>query len=104
MRLPNSEHFSRPWRIHELTADFRLEDVWVLPTPGRPDDFQRLVQVMATFDPSKSPSGAVSTLVAIHLGWVPDQTGGYRGQMAVLVKRNGSSGPVTWPRSGRSAT
>ena len=52
MRLPNSEHFSRPWRIHELTADFRLEDVWVLPTPGRPDDFQRLVQVMATSDPS----------------------------------------------------
>ena len=22
----------------------------------------------------------------LHLGWVPDRTGGYRGQMAVLVK------------------
>lgn len=25
----------------------------------------------------------------IHLGWVPDSSGGYRGQMAILVKRNG---------------
>jgi hypothetical protein len=28
----------------------------------------------------------------VHLGWVPDGTGGYRGQMAVLVKRNGLLG------------
>ena len=27
-----------------------------------------------------------------HLGWVPDQTGGYRAQMAVLVKPNGLIG------------
>ena len=38
MRLPNSAHLARPWRIHELTPDFRLEDVWALPTPGGPDD------------------------------------------------------------------
>ena len=25
----------------------------------------------------------------LHLGWVPDGKGGYRGQMAVLVKPNG---------------
>ncbi len=25
----------------------------------------------------------------MHVGWVPDGTGGYRGQMAVLVKPNG---------------
>ena len=31
MRLPNTAHTSRPWRIHELTDDFRLEDVWALP-------------------------------------------------------------------------
>jgi hypothetical protein len=43
MRLPNTAHTSRPWRIHELTPDFRLEDVWALPTPGGPDDFPRLV-------------------------------------------------------------
>jgi uncharacterized protein DUF2867 len=28
----------------------------------------------------------------MHLGWVPDGSGGYRGQMAVLVKRNGLLG------------
>jgi hypothetical protein len=28
----------------------------------------------------------------LHLGWVPDATGGYRGQMAVLVKPNGLLG------------
>jgi len=28
----------------------------------------------------------------MHLGWVPDGAGGYRGQMAVLVKRNGLVG------------
>ncbi len=30
----------------------------------------------------------------MHLGWVPDGTGGYRGQMAVLVKPNGLFGAV----------
>jgi hypothetical protein len=28
----------------------------------------------------------------LHLGWVPDGAGGHRGQMAVLVKRNGLLG------------
>jgi hypothetical protein len=161
MRLPNSAHTSRPWRIHELTRDFRLEDVWALPTPGGADDFPRLVQMAASLDPSQSSSRAVHTLFAIrwklggllgwddpeaglgsraptlrdrlpadlrdapstpdfdalpftslyllgdefaaeianrtmhgvmHMGWVPGATGGYRGQMAVLVKPNGLFG------------
>src|SRR5205814_4922720 len=28
----------------------------------------------------------------LHLGWVPDGTGGYRGQLAVLVRPNGPLG------------
>ncbi len=44
MRLPKTTHTSRPWRVHELTEDFELEDVWELPTPGGPDDLARLVQ------------------------------------------------------------
>jgi hypothetical protein len=28
----------------------------------------------------------------LHLGWVPDEAGGYRAQMAVLVKPNGLFG------------
>jgi hypothetical protein len=161
MRLPNTTHTSRPWRIHELARDFRLEDVWALPTPGGPDDFPRLVRQIASVDPSRGPSRAARALWAIrwkvgellgwdgpdaglgprvptlrdrlavdlrdapsgpdfdalpftslyliadewaaeianrtmhgvmHVGWVPDRMGGYRGQMAVLVKPNGLLG------------
>ncbi len=75
MRLPNSAHTSRPWRIHEVTRDFRLEDVWQLPGTGGPHDFPRLVQGLASADPSQSPSSAIRTLFAIRwrigelLGW-----------------------------------
>lgn len=175
MKLPNTTHTSRPWRIHELTRDFRLEDVWALPTPGGPDDFPRLVQLGATHDPRElnaqgkyvgdGSRGIVSRVSralfelrwklgellgwddrdsgvgrrvatlrdrlpadlrdaprgpdldsvpmtslyltedewaaemanrtvhsVMHIGWVPDGTGGYRGQMAVLVKPNGRFG------------
>jgi hypothetical protein len=162
MRLPNTAHTSRPWRIHELTRDFRLEDVWALPTPGGPRDLPRLVQQIAAGDTSTNPSRAARALFAIrwkvgellgwddggaghaaprptlrdrlpgdlraapgpefdrlpftslylledewaaeivnrtvhgvmHIGWVPDGSGGYRGQMAVLVKPNGLLGTV----------
>jgi len=66
MRLPESAQTSRPWRIHELVRDFRLEDVWGLPTPGGPDDFPRLVRVAASFDPSRSSFAAVRALFAIR--------------------------------------
>src|SRR3954452_5448299 len=66
MMLPNTAHTSRPWRIHELTPDFRLEEVWALPTPGGPDDFPRLVQQFASADPSQSLPGAARTLWALR--------------------------------------
>ena len=75
MRLPNSAHRSRPWRIHELTRDFRLEDVWALPGTGGPDDFPRLVRYMASVDPSQGSSRAGRLLWSIRwklgalLGW-----------------------------------
>ena len=166
MRLPDTAHTSRPWRIHELTRDFRLEDVWALPTPGGPDDFPRLMQDLprllqglSSGDASQGSSRAARTLWAtrwkvgrllgwdgpdaglgarvptlrdrlpadlretpsgpdlnrftslyllddewaaeianktmhgvMHLGWVPDERGGYRGQMTVLVNPNGVFG------------
>jgi hypothetical protein len=176
MRLHETAHTAKPWRIHELTPDFRLEDVWALPTPGGPDDLPRLVRLVTTDDPRTldargryvghgSPgmlsrvsralfelrwllgdffgwdeTGAgvgrrVATLrdrlpadlrdaprgpdpgagvpmtslyltedewaaemanrtvhSVMHLAWVPDGSGGYRGQMAVLVKPNGLLG------------
>src|SRR6266545_3859646 len=169
MRLPNTAHTSQPWRIHELTPEFRLEDVWALQTPGGPDDFHRLVQAIAAGDPARGSPRAARALWAIrwklgellgwdrpqtglgsrtptlrdrlptdlrnapgpdfealpftplyliddefaaeianrtmhgvlHLGWVPDGTGGYRGQMAVLVNPNGLLGrtymAAIWP-------
>jgi Protein of unknown function (DUF2867) len=48
MRLPKTEYTSRPWRVHEFTKDFELEDVWELPTPGGPDDLTRLVRWFAS--------------------------------------------------------
>jgi hypothetical protein len=167
-----------------MTTDFRVEDVWSLPTFGGPDDFPRLVALMESFDPAEA-SPVVAALFALrwrlgallgldrgdtglgtrvpslrdrlpadlpaavdtnrpaqylprvaslgpaqylprvasllpaespfrpvyltddeaaleianetmhgvlHLGWVPDGDGGYRGQMAVLVKPNGLLG------------
>jgi hypothetical protein len=66
MRLPSTAHTSRPWRIHELTGDFRLEDVWALPQVAHADDFPRLVQHIASFDPAHSSSCAVRALFAIR--------------------------------------
>jgi hypothetical protein len=104
MRLPNTAHTSRPWRIHELTHDFRLEDVWALPGVGDADDFPRLVQQIASFDASQSSSCAVRTLFAIRrklgdlLGW--DAPGAGIGSRVSTLRerlpadlRDGPSGP-----------
>ncbi len=160
MTLPKAVHTSRKWRIHDLLSDFRLEDVWELPTPGGPGDFGRLVEMVVSGDPSQSPSPVVRALFGIrwklgellgwdgpgegidsrvpslrdrlpadlrdkpgpkfaalpfsplyllddefaaeianrtmhgvaHVCWVPEGSGGYRGQMAVYVKPNGALG------------
>jgi Protein of unknown function (DUF2867) len=158
-RLPDSEHTSRPWRIHEITRDFRLEDVWALPVRGEQNDLPALVEGFAAGDPAQGPwlarvlwairwkvgellgwdetetglGGRVPTLRerlpddllaepgpsfdtlpftslyltedefaaeianrtmhgVMHLGCVADGEGGYRCQMAVLVKPNGLLG------------
>jgi len=66
LKLPVSAHTSRPWRIHELTRDFRVEDVWSLPTPGAPDDFPRLVTLIASGRPFRNSSTATRGLWAIR--------------------------------------
>ena len=53
MRIPNAEHESRPWRIREIVPDFTLEDVWALPAHGGPEDFQVLLELMASADPTR---------------------------------------------------
>ncbi len=160
MRLPDEAHTSRPWRIHEVAPDFRVEDVWELPWRGGREDFPRLVEMIASGDLTKVSSRAVRALSAIrwklgelfgwddpdagagsrvgtlrdrlpadlldtpapgfealpfdslylledefaaeianrtmhgvmHIGRVPDEAGGFRAHMAVLVKPNGRFG------------
>jgi len=166
MRLPNTAHISRPWRIHELARDFRLEDVWAsrmsghcrgraarttslgwsrgspratrqsssravrtlfaiqwklgellgwdgpdaglgsrvpalgdrLPAdlrhaPSGPDFDARPFTSLYLLDDECAAEIANRTMHRVmHIGWVADGTGGYRGQMAVLVKPNGLFG------------
>jgi hypothetical protein len=56
MRLPSAAHESRPWRIREIAPDFTLEDVWALPAHGGPEDFQALLELMASSDPANAES------------------------------------------------
>jgi hypothetical protein len=161
VKLANTAHTTRSWRIHEIASDFDLEDVWALGTPGGPDDFPKLVKQFAS---GNFPDGAPSIVRALwslrwklgalfrldkrdsgldtrvgslrdrlpedlrdtptgpdedwlpftpvyrlddefamemanrtmhgvlHLAWIEDGPGRYRGQMAVLVKPNGRFG------------
>ena len=81
MRLPHAEHFAHPWRIHEITEDFRVEDVWELPTPGGPDDFGLLVDQFAAGDRPEQAPLATRILFAIRwklgalFGWDEDGKG-----------------------------
>ncbi|OLZ70468.1 hypothetical protein AV521_15180 [Streptomyces sp. IMTB 2501] len=164
MRLPATAHTSRPWRIHEIAGDFRVEDVWALPTPGGRDDLPYLVRQFTRGDFVENSTSPVARLLfavrwklgallgwdkpgtgvgrrvhtlldrlpedlreaprgpafrggkftplyltqdewaaemanqtvhaVLHIGWVADDSGGYRGQMAVLVKPNGPFGTL----------
>ena len=105
MRLPESAHTSRAWRIHEIAPDFRLEDVWELVGTGGPDDFSRLVRRLACGNPSQSRSRAIRTLFAVRwkvgglLGW-DDRETGLLSRVPTLRDRlpddlrNGPSGPT----------
>jgi Protein of unknown function (DUF2867) len=161
VKLPKTAHTSQDWRIDEIVPDFRLEDVWALPTPGGPNDFPLLVQGLASADPAEGlpratralwelrwklgellgwdePDTGLGSRVSslrgrlpadlrdappgpafdalpftslylledewaaemangtvhgvMHIGWVAEGTGGYRGQVAVFVKPNGPLG------------
>jgi Protein of unknown function (DUF2867) len=92
-RLPDSVHTSRSWRIHELVTDFRLEDVWALPTPGgKRDDFPGLVEGFAAADTADTPSRAAGALWTIRwklgevFGWDEPETG-LGGRVATLRDR-----------------
>lgn len=104
MKVPNADHLARPWRIHEITEGFRLEDVWELPTPGGPADLPRLAQMLAGGDPADSSSAIARALWRIRwkLGAIlgmDDAEGGVGSRVTSLRERlpadlrNGPSGP-----------
>ncbi|HEX5983801.1 MAG TPA: DUF2867 domain-containing protein [Solirubrobacterales bacterium] len=62
MKRLRAEHESRPLRIHDLVSDFTLEDVWALPTRGGPEDFEALLEMVGSFDPTQADSRAARFL------------------------------------------
>ncbi|WP_149261883.1 DUF2867 domain-containing protein [Actinomadura sp. K4S16] len=79
MKLPPTAHTDRPWRIHEITPDFRLEDVWALPATGGPEDFPKLLEQMTSSE--NHLPGVAGVLFAIRwqlgrlLGWDKEDSG-----------------------------
>lgn len=57
-RLDPVAHGDLPWRVHEITGDFDLEDVWRYPIVGGRDDFAQVVSVL-TQAPIVERSGPV---------------------------------------------
>ena len=107
MRISSDEHTSRPWRIHEFTPDFRVEDVWALPTPGAgPDDFRRFVREMLAHDFEREGSRIVTTLFAIRwklgelLGW-DKQSEGLGERVPTLLDRLPIDLGATAPQASR---
>jgi hypothetical protein len=68
MRISNGEHEAHPWRIREIARDFTLEDVWALPAYGRAEDFEALLELMASGDPEDGPS--LATRLLWQLRWL----------------------------------
>jgi hypothetical protein len=68
MRISNEEHEARPWRIREIARDFTLEDAWALPAYGRAEDFDALLELMASGDPEQGPS--LATRLLWQLRWL----------------------------------
>jgi Protein of unknown function (DUF2867) len=81
MSLPKTAHTSRPWRVHELTGDFELEDVWELPTPGGRDDLARLVRLAPQLATGPQFPAVFRTLFALRwklgkvFGWDKTDSG-----------------------------
>ncbi|MDX6610603.1 MAG: hypothetical protein QOF85_2528 [Solirubrobacterales bacterium] len=95
-RLPNAAHESRPWRIREIAPDFTLEDVWVLPVHGGAEDFQALLELMASSDPANAESFPTRVLWGVR-----DRLGRWLdlGRISAPVERGGddAAGKLTIP-------
>jgi Protein of unknown function (DUF2867) len=82
MRLSDTEHTTRPWRIHEIAPDFRIEDVWAYRTPGAgPDDFPLMLAALRAAGGLNENPRVVRFLFAVRwklgalFGWDRPQVG-----------------------------
>ncbi len=67
MRIPNRAQLAQPWRIHNVVADFRLEDVWALPALcGAEDDFGRVIELATRSDPANGSSAPTRFLWGVR--------------------------------------
>jgi hypothetical protein len=53
--------------VHELTRDFRLEDVWALPAEGRREEFPQLLEAISAGGREGGSSAGASALLRIRL-------------------------------------
>jgi Protein of unknown function (DUF2867) len=100
-RLPNEAHESRPWRIREIVADFKLEDAWALPVQGEAEDFQALLEMMAAADPADAES-----LPTRFLWQLRDRLGSLAnlGRISVPADNGGDAAASELPIPGTSET
>ncbi len=67
MRVPNTVHEAHPWLISEIAPDFKLVDAWALPAEGERGDFDRLLEGLASIDPTASGSPISRLLFWVRL-------------------------------------
>jgi len=73
-RVPETEFRAHPWRIHDVAGDFEVEDVWQLPGVEPLIAFRRVVESLATLDPTDGPLPArllwsARTVLGNIFGW-----------------------------------
>jgi len=66
VRLPTAAHEAPPWAIAQIASDFKLLDVWRLPAQGGLDDFDTLLEIMASLDPANRGSRATRALFSLR--------------------------------------
>ncbi|MFG2818471.1 DUF2867 domain-containing protein [Kitasatospora sp. NPDC048365] len=82
MKRARTAYTAQPWRIHEYTRDFRVEDVWSFRTPGAgPEDFPVMLDAMRSDGGFGRQTPAARFLFAVRwklgalLGWDDDRAG-----------------------------